>query len=132
MKRSGMKKIGLLFGSVILFIFLWLLITGFSERTDVFLAEYTPSPDGSSITLHVGIGSSMGFTRGFHDDGGGVKPHYLTFYSAYGGFNSALGAKNVFVLPIDPKDTEIYFNRADGGYQLVLQKNSATGEWERP
>ena len=31
-----------------------------------------------------------------------------------------------------PDDTEIYFNRAGGGYELVLVKNEETGEWIRP
>ena len=32
----------------------------------------------------------------------------------------------------EPDDTEIYFNRPDGGYELVLVKEEATGEWIRP
>ena len=32
----------------------------------------------------------------------------------------------------DEDDTDIYFNRTGGVYELVLQKNEITGEWERP
>lgn len=74
----------------------------------------------------------MGYIRGFADKGGGVKPHYLTFYATFGGFNSSFGAENQFTLELDENDTEIYFNRADGGYELVLQKDAETGEWVRP
>ena len=46
--------------------------------------------------------------------------------------NGSWGAKSEFVLPLGKDDTEIYFARLDGGYELVLQKNEETGLWERP
>ena len=39
---------------------------------------------------------------------------------------------NSIVLELGKDDTEIYFNRPDGGYELVLVKNVDTGEWVRP
>lgn len=105
--------------------------TGFIERTDVILTDYSVSDDGTQITLNASVSSSMGYIRGFKNNGGGVKPHYLTFYSTFGGLNSKLGAKNEFVLEVNEDDSEIYFNRAGGGYELVLQKNTETGEWEK-
>lgn len=106
--------------------------SGFSKRTDVILVDYSVSEDGSEITLNTAVPTSMGYIRGFENNGGGVKPHYLTFYSTFGGLNSSFGAKNEFALELDETDTEIFFNRADGGYELVLQKNTETGEWTRP
>ena len=106
--------------------------SGFSKRTDVVLVDYSISEDGTEITLNTTIPTSMGYIRGFKDNGGGVKPHYLTFYSTFGGLNSSFGAKHEFELELDKTDTEIWFNRADGGYELVLQKNVETGEWARP
>lgn len=41
------------------------------------------------------------------DNGGGVKPHYLTFYSTFGGINSSFGAVNSLVLELGKDDTEI-------------------------
>lgn len=105
--------------------------TGFIERTDVILTDYSVSEDGTQITLNASVSSSMGYIRGFKNNGGGVKSHYLTFYSTFGGLNSKLGAKNEFVLEVNEDDSEIYFNRAGGGYELVLQKNTETGEWEK-
>lgn len=110
----------------------FLVGTGFIKRTDVALGEYSVSEDGKMLTFNAGVTSSMGYTRGFKDNGGGVKPHYLTFYSTFGGLNCSLGAKSKFVLDLDENDTEIYFGRADGGYELVLQKDVKTGEWVRP
>lgn len=109
----------------------FLLGTGFMKRTDVALGEYSVSEDGTILTFHAGVMSSMGYIRGFRDNGGGVKPHYLTFYSTFGGLNSSFGAKSEFELELAETDTEIYFGRADDGYELVLQKDIDTGEWVR-
>lgn len=115
--------------TVIVLLGAYLIGSGFMERNDVALIDYSVSEDGTEIILHTAVMSSAGYTRGFRDDGGGVKPHYLTFYSTFGGLNSALGAKDEFVLAIDESDDEIRFNRAGGGYELVLQKDTDTGEW---
>lgn len=106
--------------------------TGFMERMDVMLIDYSVSEDGTELTFKAEIMSSMGFIRGYKDSGGGVKPHYLTFYSTFGGLNSSFGAASEFVLNLDEDDSEIYFKRASGGYELVLQKNEESGVWERP
>ena len=106
--------------------------TGFRKRTDVFLADFSISEDETEMTFTAGIASSMGYIRGFKDNGGGLKPHYLTFYSTFGGSNSSFGAKQDFKLELDPDDTEIYFARPDQGYELVLVKDGETGEWRRP
>jgi len=117
---------------ILLIVCCFLIATGFCERTDVALLDYAVSEDENEITLHTMVTSSMGYTRGFKDNGGGVKPHYLTFYSAFGGLNGSLAAKSSFVLELADDDSEIYFNRPGGGYELVLQKNQAAGQWERP
>lgn len=111
---------------------LYFVGTGFLERMDVLLYDYSVSEDGTELTFNAGVMSSMGFIRAYKDNGGGVKPHYLTFYSTFGGLNSSFGAKSEFVLELDADDNEIYFKRSNGGYELVLQKNEETGDWERP
>lgn len=110
----------------------FLIGTGFHKRTDVVLADYTVSEDGSTLTFKTAIPTSMGYVRGFSDSGGGVRPHYLTFYSTFGGLNSTFGSAHSFELTLSETDTEIWFNRAGGGYALVLQKDAQTGEWLRP
>jgi len=119
--------------AILVAVFLSFMIgTGFTKRTDVALGGYSVSEDGKTLTFQAGVTSSMGYTRGFKDNGGGVKPHYLTFYSTFGGLNSSFGAKREFTLVLDENDTEIYFGRVDGGYELVLQKDVKTGKWMRP
>ena len=128
-----MKKIIIIALIVVIAVSAFYLIgTGYIINGGIYLGEYNVSEDGTELTFSAGIMSSMGFIRGYKDNGGGVKPHYLTFYSTFGGLNSSFGAKNEFVLELDKDDSEIYFKRANGGYELVLQKNAETGAWERP
>ena len=126
------KKIVVAIIMIVVIISTFFIGTGFQKRTDVVLVAYSVFEDGTSINLGVQVASSMGYVRGFKDNGGGVKPHYLTFYSTFGGVNSSFGAVNSFVLGIEEDDTEIYFNRPDGGYEVVLLKDEETGEWNRP
>ena len=105
--------------------------TGFRKAPNEVLINYSVSEDGTEMTFRVGSAESIGYVRGFQDKGGGVKPHYLTFYYAFGGINGTWGAKNTFTLELAPEDTEIYFNRPGGGYELVLVKDEETGEWHR-
>ena len=117
---------------ILLMALIFCIGTGFMKRTDVVLIDYSVSEDGTQLTFRTSIISSMGYTRGFSDKGGGIKPHYLVFYSTFGGLNSSFGAKNEFVLELGPDDTEIYFSRPGGGYELVLIKDPDTGEWVSP
>lgn len=126
------KKIAVAVIVVLFIIASYLILTGFRERTDVYLIDFSVSESGDEITLSVGVSSSMGYIRGYKDEGGGVKPHYLNFYSTFGGLNSSLGAKSEFVLEVDENDTEIWFCRPDGGYEIVLVKSDETDEWLRP
>ena len=136
MKQKGMLKNLIekkkLFALMIILVLTFFIGTGFQKRTDVVLVDYAVSDDGTELILDVGVFSSMGYTRGFSNHGGGIKPHYLTFYATFGGVNSKFAAKDTFILEIDSDDTEVYFNRADGGFELVLVKNEETGQWIRP
>ena len=126
------KKIIVVIAIILVLVVGFLVGTGFKKRTDVVLIDYAVSEDGTAIRLGVQVSSSMGYVRGFKDDGGGVKPHYLTFYNTFFGLNSTFGTVSTFVLEVEPDDTEIYFNRPNGGYELVLVKDEETGEWLRP
>ena len=132
MKGKIKSVIAIVVSIVVVLIASYLIGTGFMVRTDVILNDFSVSEDGSTLILKTTIPTSMGYIRGYKNDGGGVKPHYLTFYSTFGGLNSSFGAKNEFELELGENDTEVYFNRPDGGYVLVLQKNPETGEWYNP
>ena len=130
--KKLIKFLAILISALVVLYILYFVGTGFTERYDVYLHNYSVSGDVTQLTFSTGIYSSMGFTRGFKDNGGGGKPHYLTFYSTFGGLNSTLGAKDEFVLSLHEKDSEIYFADIGGGYKLVLKKNPETGVWEEP
>ena len=115
---------------VIIFILVSFIGTCFNKNPNVEIIKYSISQDGSELKFTVGNPYSIGYTRGYQNKGGGVKSHYLNFYNTFGFFNSSIGAKFEYVLELDEDDTEIYFNRSDGGYKLVLQKNKETGQWE--
>lgn len=114
--------------SVTILIVLGLILSTGGKRSDVHLRGYSISEDGSRITLKVGVGSSMGYVRGVKVKQGGDNK-YLTFYSTFG-LNSKLGAKDQFEIDLAPSCEEIYFYSGDGGYQLELQRNLDTNEWE--
>ena len=126
------KKIFLTIAVIVVLMLLMFICRGFRKRTDVVLFDYSVSEDGSAISLEIQVSSSMGYIRGFKDKGGGVKPHYLTFYSTFGGLNSSFGSINEIELELSRDNTEIYFNRPGGGYELVLKKDIAADEWIRP
>lgn len=126
------KKIIIITSVIMILIISFMIGTGLRKRTDVVLGDYSVSEDGTEMNLDVQVSSSMGYIRGLKDKGGGVKPHYLTFYSTFGGLNSSLGSANSFMIELGEDDTEIYFNRPKGGYELVLVKDEETGQWHRP
>lgn len=131
-RRRRMIGVTALVTALVVLFASYFLGSGLDKRTDVMLLDYSVSEDGTTLTLHTAVAGSMGYTRGFRDKGGGVKPHYLVFYSTFGGLNSSLGARQEFTLTLDETDSEVYFNRADGGYALVLQKDAVSGAWTRP
>lgn len=134
LNKSDVMEKKIIFGIALVVVLgaVFFIGTGFQKRSDVVLRDYTVADDGKKITLHIMVTSSMGYTREFKNDGGGREPHYLTFYNTFGGFNSSFGAIDTVVLEIDLNDTQIFFNRSDERYELVLQKNPDTGEWMKP
>ena len=124
------KKICLVMLSMLGLIFAWMIISGYSYQTSAYITDqFVVSEDGKELKFTIAVGSPMGYVRGFKDEGGGVKPHYLKFYSAWGGLNSSIGAKSEYVLKLDPNDTEIYVYHGDSGYSLALKKDIEIGEW---
>ena len=124
------KKICLVMLSMLGLIFAWMIISGYSYQTSAYITDqFVVSEDGKELKFTIAVGSPMGYVRGFKDEGGSVKPHYLKFYSAWGGLNSSIGAKSEYVLKLDPNDTEIYVYHVDSGYSLALKKYIEIGEW---
>lgn len=106
---------------------------GFTKNNYVKLGDFTISEDGKEIifTIFTNASVSNAYVRGFNDAGDSEELHYLDFYNTFG-FDFPWGAKTEYVLTLDDNDKEIYFNRINGGYQLVLIKDGAGGTWRRP
>ena len=104
--------------------------SGFAKKTDVIVYEYTVAEDGTSVNLVAAPTSAFGRARGFEEevkDGG----HYLTFYRTFGFFGFHASEINHEVA-LSEEDTGIYFNRPNGEFELVLEKDPATGDWVQP
>ena len=103
---------------------------GFMKEGSAVVGAYSLSPDGSTMTLEVGVADSCGYIRAVkvHQQEGGKL--YLDCYSAFGGVNGSLGAKSIYTIPLEENTKQIAFYRNTNCYETVLAKN-ADGEWER-
>lgn len=122
----GKKKIIFLL-IVFIFIVIFFVVTG-GKRGDVMLQDFSILEDGTKLQLHTTLVSSMGYTRKMKVKQGGDNL-YLTFYSTFG-FNNAMGAKNEFEVTLNSSCQEIYFDKGNGEYKLVLQKSAETNDWK--
>ena len=110
---------------VIILIGTWLIGTGFTKNSSVFINDYSISNDRSIMKIDVGVGSSVGFIRK-------VNVHKQEdFISAFGGINGSIGAKSTFEIPIDKDCQEIAIYRSNNDYQTVLEKDGDSVEWIR-
>ncbi len=125
-----MKRMLLLLCVVLLAAAFAAFLLGQEPVQNIYIAGHSLSDDGSTLQFTVGIATSMGYTRGFIDRPDAHGNHYLTFYSAWGGFNSNLGAKSYFTLPLSPEDKAVYIKNGRD-YRLELVKDEQ-GNWIRP
>ena len=130
-KKGGMVKRALIvsLGVIAMLAAVYLIGTGFVKISSPYVWEYTVSEDGTSMEIKAAVATSMGYIRDVKVKSKGADV-YLTFYAAFGGLNSSLGAKNTFDIPLDADSSQIYIYRGSE-YQLILQKNAETGEWQR-
>lgn len=122
------KRIAILAGIVLAVLLTYFIVTGFEKNTSVFIADYTVSEDGTQMAITAWVASSVGYIRDVdvkREDGGMVK---LTFYSAFGGINGSIGAKNTFTIPLDEYASTISIYRGADGYEDILVKDS-DGMW---
>ena len=107
--------------------------SGFDARGDVVLGDYCTAADGSAVTLQVGVSGPMGYVRAAQETHEGERL-YVKFYSAFGGYNGTLGARDSFELTTPDDCCAIYFYRdgsSGGEYDLVLRRANAASDWER-
>ena len=106
----------------------WFTLTGLMTRKDVFLVDYAALPSGTVITIRAGVAGPMGYIRRCADISDDPTEARLRFYSAFGGLNSRMGAKNVFLIPVDEECSAICFEGRD---DPVLIRDPS-GKWVLP
>lgn len=103
------------------------VLPGFQKRTDVFLSDFSVSEDGTVITIQTFSLGSTGFIRAMETKQFGDEIH-CSFYRAFGGLNSSLGAEYIFEVQVDDSAESIYFDRGNSDF-LVLERDAETGVW---
>lgn len=104
--------------------------SGFLRNTSAFIQDYSISADGKEITVKVGVSSSIGYIRDVkvrRQQGGEL---YLDCYSAFGGFNGSIGAKDTFTFQLKDDTAMISVYRGSNVYGKVLVK-AEDGSWQR-
>lgn len=102
--------------------------SGFKTRTDIHLLDFSVSEDGSVMTIKTSPSGSMGYIRAVKTE----KVNdaiYCSFYCAFGGWNSSIGAKDRFEIQLDASSAKIYFDRGRDADALVLEKDAAANVW---
>ena len=108
---------------------LYVIAPGFSKQGNVYITDYSISEDGTEITITVGVSTSIGYVRNvseYQQHGGKL---YLDCYSAFGGINGSLGAKNEYTIQLDEDTEMIAIYRSVNCYDTVLEKDE-NGKWK--
>lgn len=107
---------------------LWMVGTGFRKEPSAFVDDYSLSEDGSVLTIHAGVGSSMGFIRKAAVSQRADGALRLTFLSAFGGWNGSIGAKTTYEILLDQNVSSVFLYQGDHD-RLILKKDAGSGAW---
>lgn len=101
---------------------------GFEKRTDVCLQDFFISEDGSVVRIKTALSGSMGYIRAMETEKIGNEIH-CSFYRAFGGLNSGIGARNRFEIEVDGSTEKIYFDRGEEPDSIVLERDASANMW---
>ena len=122
------KTVFCVLGVLVILIGIWGIGTGFRKETTVFVDDYSLNDDNSVMTIHVGVGSSIGHIRKAVTSQNGEGDIKIAFLSAFGGLNGSIAAQNTYEIPLSENDISISIYQGDH-YRLILTKDSNSGEW---
>ena len=123
------KKVFVAIATVLALIVMYFVGSGFMKNTSAIINDYRVSADGKEITLNIGVASSIGYIRDVkvRQQYGGKL--YLDCYSAFGGLNGGIGAKESFTFELNDDTTIIAIYRNSNAYEEVLVK-AEDGSWQ--
>lgn len=126
-----MKKKIALFSilGVICILSLVFITSGFLKQYDISLESFSVKVNGSKISLIIKTKQSK-HVRKIKVTQKGEK-QYITFYSDFRLFNLRVGSKNEYEISLNNFSKEIYFDKGNGKFILVLRKNEETNKWEK-
>ena len=104
-----------------------MLLPGFQRRNDVVVSDFSLLEDGKALTVQIGVAGSMGYVRKLEPIGTKDNVLLLDAYSAFGGPNGSIGAKDAYAIAEDV--SAVAFCRSGGEYEIVLEKKDGT--WQR-
>ncbi len=105
------------------------IISGFEKRYDITLESFSLKENNNKMNLHIKTKQNEQ-VRKIQVTQKGEK-QYITFYSDFRLFNIRIGSKNEYEISLDRSCKEIYFDKGNGDFVLVLKKNDKTENWER-
>ena len=109
-----------------------MLLPGFQRRNDVFVSDFSLLDDGKALTVQIGVASSMGYVRSLESVGVKDGVLLLNAYSAFGGLNGSVGAKDTYALPVAEDVSAVALCRGSGNYEIVLEKKDWTLQIAKP
>ena len=128
--KTFKKTMAILLAVIVLLGCAYVIAPGFTKQSNVYIADYTVSEDGSEMTITVSVATSIGYVRKVSENQQHGGKLYLDFYSAFGGINGSWGAKNQYTIHIDEDTEMIALYRGTDCYDPALEKNE-NGEWQR-
>lgn len=122
------RKIFCILGVLVVLAGIWIVGTGFRTEPSAFIDDYSLNDDSSVMTIHTGVGSSMGFLRKVVIQQNADGEMKLTFLSAFGGVNGSICAQNTFEIPLDENTASISIDQGENE-RLILKRNPISGAW---
>ena len=103
--------------------------SGFQKQGSTYISDFSVSEDGTEITIKVQVSNSVGYIRKVSEHQQKGERLYLDCYSAFGGINGSIGAKEEFIIKVSEETKVIAVDRNANCYEEVLKKNELN-EWQ--
>lgn len=103
--------------------------SGFQKQGSAYISDFSVSEDGTEITIKVQVSNSVGYIRKVSEHQKNGERLYLDCYSAFGGINGSVGAREEFTIKVSEETKVIALYRNANCYEEVLKKNELN-EWQ--